>query len=112
MKRILLLCFTFLGLLKGFAQTPGDLDTTFNSIDIGFGNGDGANHPINSIALQPDGKVLIGGQFTSYNGTSRNYIARLNADGSLDASFNPGVGASSFVYSLALQPDGKVLIGG
>ena len=65
-----------------------------------------------SLALQPDGKLLIGGNFTSYNGTPRNRIARLNADGSLDASFNPGTGANSSVYALALQPDGKLLIGG
>ena len=45
-----------------------------------------------SVAVQPDGKVLIGGDFTTVNGTNRNGIARLNADGSLDSSFNPGTG--------------------
>jgi hypothetical protein len=62
--------------------------------------------------VQADGKVLIGGFFTSYNGTGRGSIARLNADGSLDSSFNPGTGASSDVYALAVQADGQVLIGG
>ncbi len=88
----------------------GSLDTTFN---IGTGViGVGMNARVSSVALQPDGKALIVGDFTSYNGTSRRRIARLNADGSLDATFNPGTGASSFVSSLALQPDGKILIGG
>ncbi|MCA3067815.1 MAG: delta-60 repeat domain-containing protein, partial [Rhodocyclaceae bacterium] len=94
------------------AQTPGALDTSFNPTDVGFGSGAGANFPVLTLALQPDGKVLIGGSFTTYNGTSRNSIARLNADGTLDNTFNPGTGANSEVYSLALQPDGKVLIGG
>ena len=90
------------------------------SLDVTFDPGSGANvvNPgsgvaiVRHIALQPDGKMLIGGSFTSYNGAARNRIARLNADGSLDASFNPGIGASGEVYSIALQPDGKILIGG
>jgi len=69
------------------------------------------NHAVNSIAIQPDGKILIGGGFYRVNGTSRNGIARLNANGSLDGSFNPGSTPYSPVYSVALQPDGKVLIG-
>jgi hypothetical protein len=56
--------------------------------------------------------VLIGGSFTSINGTNRNGIARLNINGSLDSSFNPGTGADGLVRSILLQPDGKVLIGG
>jgi uncharacterized delta-60 repeat protein len=67
---------------------------------------------VRSIAVQPDGKVLIGGSFATVNGTNRNRIARLNANGSLDNSFNPGTGADNNVSSIALQPDGKVLIGG
>ena len=84
------------------------------STDFGFGNGlAGANSTVNSVALQADGKVLIGGQFTTVNGTSRGRIARLNSDGSLDTSFGNGLeGASGTVESVGLQPDGKVLIGG
>ncbi len=94
------------------AQTPGALDTSFNPTDVGFGFGDGVNGSIITTTLQPDGKVLIGGFFTRYNGIFRNYIARVNADGTLDNTFNPGTGASSTVGTLALQPDGKVIIGG
>ena len=65
-----------------------------------------------AIALQSDGKVLIGGCFTSVTSTTRNHIARLNTDGSLDTSFNPGTGASSTVYALVVQTDDKVIIGG
>src|SRR5206468_1632456 len=59
-----------------------------------------------------DGKIIIGGDFTTYSGTTRNRIARINADGTLDASFNPGTGASGTVYSTAVQSDGKIIIEG
>jgi uncharacterized delta-60 repeat protein len=62
------------------------------------------------LALQPDGKILVGGNFTTLAGWSRNYIGRLKADGSMDTGFNPG--AADTVYALALQPDGKILVGG
>ncbi len=82
------------------------------SLDTSFDPGSGANNVIYEIALQSDGKILIGGLFTSYDGTARNYIARLNADGSLDATFDPGTGANHYITALALQSDGKILIGG
>ena len=85
-------------------NADGGLDTSFNP-------GTGPNAGVNSVAVQPDGKVVIAGHFTAVNGTNRSGIARLNANGSLDASFNPGTGAFG-VSSVALQPDGKVLIGG
>lgn len=82
------------------------------SPDFTFNTGIGANLNVNSLPLQPDGKVLIGGDFTAFNGSTHNYITRLNSDGSLDTSFNAGSGANAVVYSIALQPDGKALIGG
>jgi len=82
------------------------------SLDEGFNPGDGPNSPVYALALQPDGKVLIGGWFTQVGGAACNYIARLNADGSLDTSFDSSMGPNSAVYVVALQPDGKVLIGG
>jgi len=81
------------------------------SLDNSFNPGTGAN-AVTSVALQPDGKVIIGGGFTTVNDTARSGIARLNADGSLDSSFNPGTGVNGTVYSVASQPDGKVLMGG
>src|SRR5438552_4160276 len=74
-----------------------------------------ANGAINVVVVQPDGKILIGGDFTtlSPNGgaaVTRNFIARLNPDGTLDTAFDPN--ANSSVYSIAVQADGKVLAGG
>lgn len=75
------------------------------------------NGQINAMLLQPDGKIIIGGKFSSVNGTTRNRVARLNTDGKLDTSFNPNVGENdaSFqpdVMALALQSDGKLVVGG
>ncbi|RYY38988.1 MAG: hypothetical protein EOO08_11970, partial [Chitinophagaceae bacterium] len=87
------------------ANADGTLDLTFNA-------GSGPNNLVRAMLLQADGKVVIAGDFTSVNGTARNYIARLNADGSVDAAFNPGSGFNNVVYALALQPDGKIIAGG
>jgi len=54
--------------------------------------------------LQADGKVLIGGEFTSYNGTTANHIARLNTDGSLDTTFNSSNIITGPVYAMAMSP--------
>ena len=94
-----------------FAQ-PGVLDATFNTSDLGFGNGDGASSDVNCMAVQSDGKIIIGGSFTSFNGISRNYIARLNRDGTIDTSFNVGTGTNNVVYSMAIQLDGKIVLAG
>src|SRR5262249_6012375 len=73
----------------------------------------GANDAVFSVAIQSDAKVLIGGYFTKVNGVNRNRIARLNANGTLDTSFQNGLaGADSGVYSIAVQTDGKLVIGG
>lgn len=82
------------------------------SLDASFDPRDGANLTIRAIALQADGKILIGGDFTSFDGVTRNRLVRLNADGSVDTGFNPGSGANSFVRAFAVQSDGKILVGG
>lgn len=90
----------------GGVPLPGNVDGTFDP-------GAGANSLVHVVAVQPDGKILVGGAFTSFNGTNRNRIARLESDGMLqDAGFNPGSGANGLVWTLALQPDDKVLLGG
>src|SRR5439155_18365694 len=86
-------------------NADGTLDATFSPAA-------GTDAYVLSIAVQSDGKILVGGLFTLVNGTPRNYLARLNADGTLDASFVPGSGPNYLVYSLAVQSDGKVLVGG
>jgi len=72
----------------------------------------GANDAIYALALQPNGQIIIGGNFTSFNGVNRNHIARLNADGSVDTTFNPGSGANGKVWAVGLQSDGKIFIAG
>lgn len=81
----------------------GTLDTAFNP---------DASNEVDAIALQPNGKIIIGGRFITVGGAGRIRIARLNADGSLDVGFDPGDGASYTVYAATLQSDGKILIGG
>ncbi|HEX8337943.1 MAG TPA: Calx-beta domain-containing protein, partial [Pyrinomonadaceae bacterium] len=85
--------------------TPGAIDGTFNF------NGSGPDYDVSVVTILPDGKILIGGSFSRYNGTHRNNVARLNSDGSLDTTFAPPV-SSGTVACLAAQPDGKVVVGG
>src|SRR5438132_14306545 len=76
----------------------GTLDTAFDP---------NANNTVNSIAVQADGKILAGGNFTSIGGQSRNHIARLDATTGLADSFDPN--ANEFVDSIAVQADDKIL---
>src|ERR1700730_15217903 len=69
-----------------------------------------ANDVVNAVVVQPDGKILIGGVFTTVSGVTRNHIARINPDGTLDAGFNPN--ANGNILSIAVQADGKILAGG
>ena len=82
------------------------------AIDPTFVTGNGFNNQVYALALQEDGKIIVGGNFTSYNGTAVNRIVRLSADGSIDASFNIGLGADAIVEVLLIQADGKILLGG
>ena len=82
------------------------------SLDPGFDASSGANGGVLCAAVRPDGKVLIGGYFSRYSGTSRKHLAQINRDGSLDLSFDPGLGADNDILSLVAQPNGKVLIAG
>ncbi len=81
------------------------------SLDKGFDPGTGFAGPVRILAIQPDGKALFGGDFTTFNGVARNRLARLYADGSLDGDFDP-LGANGTVTSLAVQEDGGILLGG
>ena len=82
------------------------------SIDTSFVYGDGFNGYANSVAIQSDGKIVVGGQFQSYNGTNANYIIRLNSNGSIDTSFVYGTGFDGDVESITIQSNGKILVGG
>src|SRR6266478_9276453 len=82
----------------------GTLDTAFNP------NASGTNCTIHAIGVQADGKVVVGGNFTSIGGQMRNNIARLDATTGLADSFNPN--ANSTVFAIAVQADGKILTAG
>jgi uncharacterized delta-60 repeat protein len=106
------------------AQAPGSLDTTFagsGRIQLSFGSGKFVD---TALALQPDGKIVMAGVCS--NGSNDDFcVARLNSDGSLDASFDGPSGAANGKFllpisdsgndrarAIALQPDGKIVIGG
>jgi uncharacterized delta-60 repeat protein len=90
-------------------NSNGTIDTAFAT-----NTGSGANQPISSLAIQSDGKIIVGGSFTTFNGVTVNRIVRLNSDGTRDASFNvnTGSGFNDRPYSMALQSDGKIIVGG
>ena len=85
-------------------EIDGRLDRTLNP-SIGPVGG-----AVYATAIQPDGKILIGGNFNTVFGVQRNRIARLNPDGTLDTAFNPN--ATDVVFAIAVQADGKILVGG
>lgn len=82
------------------------------SVDLIFDVGSGSNNQIYGIALQPDGKIILGGNFTNFNGTSVNRIIRLLSDGTIDSSFDTGLGADAIIETVLLQSDGKIVVGG
>ncbi len=82
------------------------------AVDSSFGSGDGANNQVFAVEVQRDGKIVIGGDFTRINEEERKRLARLNPDGSLDMSFNPGAGPDKGVRCLAVDAGGRVVIGG
>ena len=88
-------------------NSDGSLDTTFNPSPAA-----GPNAHVNSAVALPNGQILIGGNFTFYNGTNAGNAARLNSDGSLDTAFNTTIGANFVVFSVATSPEGMALIGG
>jgi len=90
-------------------NSDGTIDTTFTT-----NTGTGFNDTVNSIAIQSDGKIVIGGNFLTFNGVTVNYIVRLNSDGTRDISFttNTGTSFNGSVNSIVIQSDGKIVIGG
>lgn len=94
-------------------NTDGTLDNSFHSGSGPSGGvNSGGNGSVEVILPLPNGKILIAGNFTVYDGVPRSNIARLNADGSIDLTFDPGTGANDEIYSMEIQPNGKLLIVG
>jgi uncharacterized delta-60 repeat protein len=90
---------------RGIARlnTDGTLDLTFN-------DGAGFNQLVSAVAMQSDGKIIAGGNFTTYSGSSINRIARLNSNGTLDTSFNVGTGlnAQPSANGITIAADGTI----
>ena len=107
-KKLLILLFVLTNITL-FAQNEADIDPTFN-IGTGF------NKSVYCMKQQPDGKILVGGRFTSYNGITTHGIIRLNIDGTIDNTFNGATaisgGAYQTVFAIELQSDGKIILGG
>jgi len=105
MKKILLALVV--SLCAAHAQTE-------EVVKSAFGTGEGVNGDVLALVVQKDGKIVIGGKFSSVNGVPRNNIARLNPDGTLDRSFAEAVeaGVNGQVNALVLQPAGGVIVGG
>lgn len=89
-------------------NTDGTRDTSFNA---GTGIDNWGAYP-SKVRIQSDGKIVVVGEFTSYNGSSANNIFRLNPDGTRDTAFNMGTGLNGQVFALAIQTDDKILVGG
>ena len=86
-------------------NADGTLDETF----IVEG---GADRAVRDLAIQPDGKIVAVGEFGTLGGIVRSRVGRLNADGTVDATFAPGAGANAVVHAVGLQEDGGVIVGG
>lgn len=82
------------------------------SRDTGFNVGLGADAIIEVILIQPDAKILVAGHFSNFNGQLISRLVRLNPDGNIDPTFSSSVGFDKYVYAMALQSDGKIVIGG
>jgi len=99
-----LLCLA-LCLPVSLTAQPGSLDPAFNPGQ----SGDGVFH---CLAAQSDGRILIGGAFTNYQGTTCNGLTRINTDGSIDPTFTSILSSVSEVYTLAVDDTDRILIGG
>ena len=95
-------------LLVAWAQAFGQVSV----LDPSFNVGPGADNAVDALVLQADQRILVGGEFTTIGGCSNSFLARLNSDGSVDASFNPAGQTDGAVQCLLQQPDRKVVGGG
>ncbi|GEM_PF-2911246 len=86
--------------------------TSTGAVDSGFSFGTGFNNTVSTINQTDDGKIIVGGDFTSYNGTPVGRIVRLNSNGSIDSTFVTGAGFNGRVKSTLIRSNGKMLVVG
>ncbi|GAA4380313.1 T9SS type A sorting domain-containing protein [Hymenobacter koreensis] len=96
-------------LYVGRLLPDGNLDAAFGP----FASPASTGYHVSHIALQPDGGVLIGGEFNVRGpGSTSQRLARLTGSGQYDAGFQPNITGSAWTGALLIQPDGKILFGG
>jgi len=104
-----------IGVYRNIARlnNDGTIDNTFDPAPSGVR---GTNNPVHAITVQSDNKILIGGSFTTFNGSGNRRLIRLNADGSLDSTFNTVGTPNGEIRAIAIQKLGtnanKILVGG
>jgi uncharacterized delta-60 repeat protein len=99
-----------LPVIGGVPRTVTRLTTT-GAVDPTFAD-PAADSSVSGIVVQADGKVLVGGSFENIGGANRPGLARLNTDGTLDSSFSAILNSGVSVTALALQADGRIVLGG
>lgn len=103
------------GSFKTYQDRPREYIVRLNEdgqIDYTFQVGKGFDNAVTALALLPNGQMLVAGAFKEYNGVTCNKMVRLNYDGSIDPTFNVGLGPDYIIRTLVVQPDGKILVGG
>jgi uncharacterized delta-60 repeat protein len=92
--------------------TTGAYDTSWAPTGVGLGAT--ASQYVWDILVQTDGKIILGGLWTTYNAVSRPYLIRLNSDGTEDTAFSTNLGTfpNNHVYALHQMNDGRILVGG
>jgi uncharacterized delta-60 repeat protein len=91
-------------------KVSGELDTGFAMTGVAISEPFQASS-VRAVAIQPDGNLVVGGRFTSFNRVAATNLIRIGPDGALDRTFQPGVGGNA-VNALALDPAGRVLVAG
>ena len=101
------------GLVNGTARLRLARLNMDGSVDEGFQVGQGFDGAaVRHVLIQQDGKIIVAGQFNTYNGTPRSGIARLNADGSIDSNYDVKTSPTWSINALVRLDNGRLLIGG
>jgi uncharacterized delta-60 repeat protein len=105
--------FNFMGGLQrpniARLNVNGSADTSFPAT---VASSTGAYPSVSAVLVQPDGNIVIAGQFDRVNGSTRRNLARLTTNGSLDSAYFSNAGTNGPIHAALLQPNGRVLIGG
>lgn len=102
----------FTTVLSTTANRIARLNSSGSTLDASFNTGTGFNGIVREIIIDNSGNIIAGGDFTSYNGTSINRLARITSTGSLDTSFNIGSGFNNSVQTIDIDDNNKILVGG